>query len=275
MCRVLEVSRSAYYKWKLTDGYKYIKHHEVLVEQIRNVYDKSKATYGSPRISIDLHTQGVKVSKSTIARVMSKNNIKSKLKKKYRPTTDSNHDYMIEPNVLDRQFNPCTLNEVWVSDITYIKIGTNWYYLTIIMDLANRMIIAWNLSSNLTAKDTIINCWNKALEVRTISQPLIFHSDRGVQYACLDFKQLLTKSKKVTQSMSRKGNCWDNAVAESFFKTLKAEFVNHNTFLSYNQAYRLIFNYIEAWYNTHRKHSSLNYLSPVQMYYLLISKKAA
>jgi transposase InsO family protein len=236
---------------------------------------KSQGTYGSPRITADLITQGVDVSKSTVARVMNKNNVRSKIKKRFKSTTDSNHNCKIEPNILNRNFNPESLNEVWVSDITYIKIGRTWYYLTMIMDLANRMIIAWNLSANLSANDTIINCWNKALEVRSIKRPLIFHSDRGIQYACIEFKQLLIKSKKITQSMSRKGNCWDNAVAESFFKTLKAEYVNHNTFLSYNQAYRLIFNYIEGWYNTNRMHSSLNYLSPVQMYYKLINKMAA
>jgi putative transposase len=275
MCKVLDVSKSAYYSWKHNKGLKHVKHHVLLLEEIKNVFKESYSVYGSPRITQSLLSKGIQVSKATVARVMSKNNIHSKVRKKFKVTTDSNHKYDASPNVLDRNFNPQELNQVWVSDITYLRVGNSWCYLTIIMDLADRMVIAWNLSNNMTTSDTIIKTWNKALEVRKIVKPLIFHSDRGVQYACGDFREALGKSKFITQSMSRKGNCWDNAVAESFFKTLKSEFVNHYSFFNYDQAYRLIFQYLEGWYNTRRKHSSLNYLSPVQMHYLITTKIAA
>jgi putative transposase len=275
MCKVLEVSRSAYYKWKAFGDPKHIKKQNILLKEIKQIHARSKAIYGSPRITHELNDKGNAVSKSTVARVMKSNAIKSKVKKKYRATTNSKHNFKIADNILDRKFNVSLLNSVWVSDITYIRIGNSWYYLTIIMDLADRMIIAWHLSSNLSANDTIIKTWNKALEVRTINKSLTFHSDRGVQYACDDFKELIKKSKLVTQSMSRKGNCWDNAVAESFFKTLKTEFIYHHVFSSYDQAYKLIFQYIEAWYNTNRKHSSINNLTPVQMYLKLLFNIAA
>ena len=275
MCKVLNVSKSAYYYWKHNKGSKYIKNHLLLLDEIKHVYTDSHSSYGSPRITKELQSMGIVVSKATVARVMSKNNIYSKVKKRFKVTTDSKHEHKVSPNVLDRNFIPQEINQVWVSDITYLKIGHSWYYLTMIMDLADRMIIAWNLSNNLTASDTILITWNKALEVRRIIKPMIFHSDRGVQYACDEFRKTLAKSKFITQSMSRKGNCRDNAVAESFFKTLKSEFVNHISFFNYDQTYRLIFQYIEGWYNTRRKHSTLNYLSPVQMHYLLLSKIAA
>jgi transposase InsO family protein len=275
MCKVLEVSRSAYYKWKLNGDPQHIKRHDMLIVDIKQAHGNSHKIYGSPRITQKLTDKGILVSKSTVARLMKSNSVKSKVKKKYRATTDSKHDFKIADNLLDRNFNVPLLNSVWISDITYIKIGSSWYYLTIIMDLADRMIIAWHLSSNLTAHDTVMRTWNKALEVRVIKQPLIFHSDRGVQYACDDFKDLLKESKMVTQSMSRKSNCWDNAVAESFFKTLKTEFVYHHVFANYEQAYRLIFQYIEAWYNTNRIHSSINNLSPLQMHLKLLINIAA
>ena len=185
-------------------------------------------------------------------------------KRKFKNTTDSNHDLPIAPNLLNRDFEAKELATKWVGDITYIRMNNKWLYLTTVIDLADRMVVGWALSNNMTAKDTVIKAFNNAANYRTPQKGLIFHSDRGVQYACDDFRQLL-KQYKTTQSMSRKGNCWDNAVAESFFKTVKVEYLYNHTIIAQTQTYRVLFKYIDGWYNTLRIHSSLNGLSPLEV----------
>lgn len=169
---------------------------------------------------------------------------------------------MVE-NKLNQDFTTTTYNQVWVSDITYIRTREGWSYLTTVIDLFDRKVIGWQVSNNLTAKDTVIPALNKACSNRMLiaGQSLIFHSDRGIQYACNEFKQLIKKQKWINQSMSGKGNCYDNAVAESFFKTLKTELIYQNYYKSRIDAYKSIFEYIEAFYNTNRRHSHLNYLT--------------
>jgi len=188
-------------------------------------------------------------------------NIKCKIKRKYRATTDSKHSLPIAPNLLNRQFNVEDINMVWVSDITYIKTNRGWLYLTIILDLTDRKVIGWALSNNLTTTDTIVSAWNMAIKNRTINQDLIFHSDRGIQYASDEFRTLLKQNYFVKQSMSRKANCWDNAVAESFFKSLKTECIYQNTLTNKETAALLVFEYIETWYNRYRRHSALGNLN--------------
>lgn len=190
--------------------------------------------------------------------------LKSVLRRKYVPTTDSNHSFPIAQNELNREFNSYELGEKWVSDITYIRVNDNWNYLTTIIDLADRKIVGWALSEDMTTENTIMKAWISARRTRDISSNHIFHSDRGVQYASNMISNLLSFNQKITQSMSRKGNCWDNAVAESFFKTIKYEWLYRYRFTSFNQLFNSIKEYIN-WYNTKRIHSTLGYLTPLEM----------
>lgn len=264
MCKVLKVSRSSYYKW-LKGGISKRKYeNQILTNEITKIFHMSKQTYGSPRITMALAKQGFKASKPRVAKLMRLAGLKSKVRKKYRITTDSNHKYSVAENLLKREFNPDRINKVWVSDITYIRTKQGWLYLTIIMDLFDRQIIGWALSRTMHANKTIIPAWMMAISRRKISDELIFHSDRGVQYACNDFKNLLKRNTFVSQSMSRRANCWDNAVAESFFKTLKTECVYHQKYNTINEAELSVFEYIEIWYNKQRLHSALGYLTPYE-----------
>src|SRR5690606_16072628 len=179
--------------------------------------------------AIALKKKDRQVSRSYVARLMKKMNLRSKIRKKYKVTTDSRHSYRVAENLLQRDFSAAALSQKWVGDITYIKTGSGWMYLTTVIDLADRKVIGWAFSNDMTTTNTTIAALKMAVRNRGAKQGLIFHSDRGVQYACDEFKDLLKKN-GIIQSMSRKGNCWDNAVAESFFKTLKAEFIYHRKF---------------------------------------------
>jgi len=269
MCRVLQVSKSGYYYWISSSPGKRKRENQELLIHIRRIHQRSRQTYGSPRITEVLREENIHVSRPRVARIMRREKIRSKIAKKYKVTTDSKHKYPVVDNLLKRNFNPTALAEVWVSDITYIRTSQGWLYLTIILDLADRKVIGWSLSSGLTASQTSVAAWKMAIRNRPINGPLLFHSDRGVQYACHEFADILKANKMVIRSMSRKGNCWDNAVAESFFKTLKTEWVNRFKYSGRNQAELSIFDYIETWYNTYRKHSALGYLSPKEYEKLL------
>jgi len=194
-------------------------------------------------------------------------NIAARNKRKFKTTTDSNHGYKVFGNLLNRQFSVDRPAKVWVSDITYIRVVNYWVYLTVVIDLADRMVLGWSLSKDMSAANTVIKAFENACNFRQPLPDLIFHSDRGVQYACEDFNKAV-KSVDGIQSMSRKGNCWDNAVAESFFKTIKLECIYRMKIHTFNNAYSIIFDYIEGWYNTKRRHSSLNGLAPIDMYLL-------
>lgn len=261
MCNVFNVSRSSYYAWLSGKSSKREDSNKTLTKEIRIVYNHSKGTYGSPRIAKELNCKGITTSKKRVAKLMRKEGIQSKIRKKYKVTTDSNHKYPVAKNVLSRNFQVEELATAWVSDITYIHTNQGWLYLTIILDLADRKVIGWALSDSLKACNTVVPAWEMAIKNRSIYKALLFHSDRGVQYACDEFLFHLKANKNVTQSMSRKGNCWDNAVAESFFKTLKVECVYHNKFATREQAELAVFEYIETWYNRNRRHSALNGLT--------------
>lgn len=265
MCKVLKVSRSCYYRWYSGGVSKRELENIKFTKLIKKIFYESKQRYGSPRIAAELRKQGYLISKVRVSKLMKLNYLRSKIKRKYRITTDSNHSFSISKNHLNREFTPATLNEVWVSDITYVRTAQGWLYLTTIIDLYDRQVIGWALSSNLSTKRTIIPAWRMALSKRNITKPLIFHSDRGVQYASNLFRKHLKNNDLITQSMSRKGNCWDNAVAESFFKTLKTELIYHEKYESVLQAKTSIFEYIEIWYNRKRLHSSLGYKTPVEV----------
>ena len=265
MCKYFRVSKSAYYHWVNNKDIVKTKQSKIILKQrIKIIFEQSRQIYGSCRIQKQLEKEGLFYSRSYIAKLMKEQGLKSVLRRKYVITTNSNHSYPIANNELDRNFTSHKLGEKWVSDITYIRVKDDWNYLTTVIDLADRKVVGWSLSENMTTKDTVISAWLAARSNRKITSNHIFHSDRGVQYASNIMTNIFSFSSKITQSMSRKGNCWDNAVAESFFKTIKYEWLNRFKFSSYNQLYGSIEDYIN-WYNTKRLHSSLGYLSPLEM----------
>ena len=273
MCKVLQVSASSYYYWLKHPVGLREQSSQALLLQIKRVYEKSRCRYGSPRITKELNHAGIPVSRPRVARVMKKANIKSIVRHKYRiQTTDSRHGYKVAHNHLQQNIHTERLAEKWVSDLTYIKTEEGWLYLTTVIDLADRKVVGWALSENMRAEETTVAAFKMATGNRAVIRPLLFHSDRGVQYACSDFTDELKKW-PITQSMSRKGNCWDNAVAESFFKSLKTEMVYHNTFRTKAEARLAIFEYIEVWYNRQRSHSAIGYITPCQKEKLLINNK--
>lgn len=262
MCELLGVSRSSYYHWLVRKPSKRSIEDSLVTTEVKQIFEKSKMRYGSPKITAELKKKGISVSRPRVARIMAKNNLKSIIKKRYRvATTDSKHNKHISDNVLNRHFLYDKPARAWVSDITYVRTRQGWLYLTIIMDLFDRKIIGWALSDDMTTEATVLAAWRMAVTNRAPGHQMIFHSDRGVQYASESFRKEL-KRYNVIQSMSRKGNCWDNAVAENFFKILKSELVNHNDYKSYFQARLEIFEFIEVWYNRQRQHSFLGYLTP-------------
>ena len=216
MCQVLRVSRSGYYDWFDRPESQRCKENKVLVKEIKEIHEKSSGTYGSPRIADDLHDLGYSCSRPKVARLMRANGIIAKSKKKFKVTTNSDHDYPIAPNLLKQDFWTDAVNRIWVGDITYIRTWEGWLYLTIILDLFTRKVVGWSMSNRLTANTTTIPAFIQAVKHYQPLPGLIFHSDRGVQYACHDFRGILDTF-NVIQSMSGKGNCYDNAVAESFF----------------------------------------------------------
>ena len=276
MSKALGVSRSGYYKWLKTNQVK--ESRLKLDEGIKAVFKDSKCRYGSPRVCEQLNKKCTDkgVSASTVARRMYVLGLVARPKRKYVHTTDSGHDLSVSPNLLDRNFEVEEVNTVWVSDITYILTDEGWRYLTVILDLADRAVVGWVLSQTMHAHCTVVPAFKQAVERRRVRphSGLMFHSDRGVQYACEDFRAILADY-GITQSMSRKGNCWDNAVAESFFKTIKTEELNRFKLIEANQLNSLIFKYIEGWYNTQRIHSALNGMCPWEAFYEKTSKLAA
>ncbi|MGK7369082.1 MAG: IS3 family transposase [Candidatus Halalkalibacterium sp. M3_1C_030] len=272
MSKLFGVSRSAYYEW-LKQGD--LKAETISIDkEVKEVFESSKKTYGSPRVYEELKEQGIKVSKSTVARRMRRLGLQARPRRRFIHTTDSKHEYKVFGNILNRCFTSERVNEKWVSDITYIATEKGWTYLTVILDLAERMIVGWTLSKDMSASNTTVAALKIALQRRSLKSGLVLHSDRGVQYCCSEFRKVIKKTKCIQQSMSRKGNCWDNAPAESFFKTLKSEWTNKFRYKNYDEAQRSIFDYIERWYNTKRKHSTLGYMSPLQKYYFLTQTAA-
>jgi len=258
MCKVLEVSSSSYYKWKSKPISNRALRKNEIKQQISTIYFASKQRYGSPRITFELQYLGYKISRITVAKYMKELGLRSKLSKKFKVTTDSKHNYLVVENVLDRNFNVTNPSRVWVSDITYIQTKEGFLYLTTVIDLYDRKVIGWSLSKTMSTQRTSLAAWKMAIRNRPVQKGLIFHSDRGVQYASKKFANTI-ESYGVTRSMSRKGNCWDNAVAESFFKSLKTELIYGNKLITKEKMELEIFEYIQIWYNKKRRHSALNY----------------
>lgn len=267
MSRVLEVSRSGYYKWLKNESL-HKKCEDELDKEIKSIFKISNETYGSPRIAIELQKRNIIYSKSTVARRMRSLRIYARAPRRYVVTTDSEHDYKVADNLLNRQFDVKELNSAWVSDITYVRVSDGWMYLTTMIDLADRMVVGWSLSKDMTAENTVCAAFKSGVVRRRINNhsKLMVHSDRGVQYASKEFRSLIG-SYGCIQSMSRKGNCWDNAPSESFFKTIKVESLYRHKFINESQLKSVIFRYIEGWYNTVRIHSTLDGKSPQEVYF--------
>jgi len=264
MCKYMNVSKNSFYYWLNNMNTIKIKPSKIILKQrITALFFENKQIYGSYRIQKTLERENLFYSRSYVAVLMKEMGLRSILKRKFVITTNSNHDHLISKNLLNREFSSLKLGEKWVSDITYIRVGEDWNYLTTIIDLADRKVVGWALSEDMTTENTVMKAWLEARKNRSIISGFIFHSDRGVQYASNKTVNLLSFNTKANQSMSRKGNCWDNAIAESFFKTIKYEWLLRFKYKNYNELYQSIEEYI-TWYNTKRLHSSLEYLSPLE-----------
>ena len=260
MCQVLEISASAYYGWQAEQESAHAQRDGELRELVRDIFADSKGRYGAPRIQRALAKKGTRISRKRVARLMRELGIRAKSARKYKATTDSNHRLPIAPNRLERRFEAGVPNRVWVSDITYIWTRQGWMYLAVIIDLFSRRIVGWGLQDRMSAS-LVCEALDAAVKLRRPPPGLIFHSDRGSQYASKAFRRRLWRY-RMQQSMSRKGNCWDNAVAESFFATLKKELVRNLAFETRASARSQVFEYIEVFYNRQRAHSLLGYETP-------------
>jgi transposase InsO family protein len=261
VCKVLGVSCSGFYKWRVGQSSSRVSRREELATKIQAAHAENRGVYGSPRIHQVLLAQGERVCLNTVASVMKERKIRAKTKKKYIPrTTDSAHDQPISPNRLDREFAATLPNQKWVTDITYIPTDEGWLYLAGVMDLCSRKIVGWAMREHLEAS-LASEALRMAIVHRNPGAGLLHHSDRGSQYASDDYQKIL-KDYKMESSMSGKGDCWDNAAAESFWSTLKTELVHHQHYATRDEARQSIFEYIEVFYNRKRLHSSIGYMSP-------------
>lgn len=261
MCKTLEVSRSGFYAWLGRGESHRARDDRRLTALIVGIFDESRGTYGVPRVHQTLLQRGEPCGHNRVARLMQKAGLRSKTKRRFRvKTTDSKHNNPIAPDRLDQDFRASAANKIWVSDITYIPTDEGWLYLASTMDLFSRRIVGWSMSSTLHSS-IVVDALLMAIDGRCPEVGVIHHSDRGVQYASAEFRAVL-KAHGFVQSMSRKGNCYDNAAKESFYHTLKTELVNHERYRTRAEARASVFDYIEAFYNRQRIHSTLGYMSP-------------
>ena len=260
LCDILEASTAGYYSWRERDASPQQQRREELTVAIRSVHAEVLARYGSPRMHAELVDRGHDCCVNTVARIMRDAGIAAKTKRKFRHTTDSNHALPVAENLLDRHFDPTSKNESWVTDITYISTREGWLYLAAVEDLYSRMVVGWSMDATMTSR-LVVDALEMAVLRRLPGSELVAHSDRGSQYASAHY-QLLLGSAGITCSMSRRGNCWDNAPMESFFATLKKELVHHEDYPTREAARASLFEYIETFYNRSRRHSTLDYQSP-------------
>ena len=262
MCNILHISRSRYYNWRKNPLSNRAAEDVVLTKEVKYVFYEGRSNYGTRTIQNKLAHHNIIISRKRIARLMKQAGLQCKTKRKFKVTTNSKHDYYVAPNLLQRQFNPAKPNHVWAGDITYIHTRNGWLYLATVMDLYSRKIIGWSMNTSMSAA-LVNDAITMAIWRRKPSRGLIWHTDRGSQYCSKSHRNIL-KDHGIIQSMSRKGNCWDNAVSESFFSTLKRELVKPSDFVNQKQATSAIFEYIEVFYNNIRAHSSIGYRSPAQ-----------
>jgi transposase InsO family protein len=260
MCRVLGIAPSRYYDWERKQQSERARQEAELLASIRRIFAKFRGRYGAPRVHGELAREGVAVSRKRVARLMREAGLRAKGSRKYKATTDSDHALPVAPNLLQRDFKTDRPNAVWVSDITYIWTREGWMYLAAIVDLYSRKIVGWSLAERMTAS-LVCDALDAAVMLRRPAPGLLFHSDRGSQYASHAFRRRLWRH-QMRQSMSRRGNCWDNAVAESFFATLKKELIRDRALDTRAQARAEIFEYLEVFYHRQRAHSLLSYETP-------------
>jgi putative transposase len=262
MCEVLGVSRSGYYAWRKCPTSARAKSDAQLAVEIAGTHKRSRSTYGSPRVHAELRARGVRVGKKRVERLMRQNGIQARRKRRFRRTTDSNHANPVAPNVVERQFESEAPNEVWVTDVTYVWTDEGWLYLAIMLDLFARRVVGWAASAT---NDTALalETLGHAMHLRHPAPGLIHHSDRGSPYASSDYRDALD-AHGIVASMSRTGDCWDNAVAESFFATIKAELIELARYSTRADAIASIGEYIDDFYNPQRRHSFLGYVSPIE-----------
>jgi putative transposase len=260
LCRTLHVSRAGFYAWHARSPAQRVGADERLGIEIAAIHAESRQRYGSPRIHAELQDRGCRTGRKRVARLMRVRGLAARRRRRFRVTTQSQHPFPIAPNLLARQFERAVPDQAWVTDITYIPTGEGWLYLAVILDLCSRFAVGWAMSERIT-DDLTLDALDMALARRRPAQGLLHHSDRGSQYASGDYQRVLAQH-GIVCSMSRRGNCWDNAVAESFFATLKVELVHDATWNTRAAARRALFEYLEPFYNGRRRHSALGYLSP-------------
>ena len=264
MCSVLDVSPAGYYAWRLRPESRRSVANRALLGDIERVYRDNHGCYGSPRVHRELRAQGRGASRGRIERLMRRHGVRAIMARPRRArTTDSRHDLPIAPNLVDRDFTTTAPNRIWLADITYVETGEGWLYLSTVMDLYSRKIVGWAMRDHLRA-ELPLAALRMAISAQRPGIGLIHHSDRGVQYASHEYRAALAAG-AITASMSRKGNCYDNAPMESFFHTLKTERVHHRQYATRAEAQRDIFAYIEGFYNRTRRHSAIGYISPLEM----------
>jgi transposase InsO family protein len=256
----MEVSRSGYYKWLKRPESERERQHKEWTEKVKEVYDQNRQLYGSPKITERLHQQGVNISRRTVTRIMKENGIRSKTVKKYKATTNSKHSLPVQENVMNQEFSASKPNEKWVTDITYVSTVEGWLYLASVMDLYSRKIVGWHMSDRMT-KELVLQALRQAHGRQHPDPGLLHHSDRGSQYASYDYQKQI-QIYEMIGSMSRKGNCYDNACIESFHSILKKELIYLNKYQTREEAKKSIFEYIEVFYNNQRIHSSIGYQTP-------------
>lgn len=261
MCDVLQVSRAGFYAWRNRAESDRSHRRTRLTTLIRAVHAESRSIYGSPRVTMALKARGESVCENTVAKLMRKQGMISKVRRRFVPrTTDANHAHPIAPNRLERDFTASGPNRTWVSDITYVPTDEGWLYVSVVLDVWSRKVVGWSMTDHLRAEG-VCDALRMAVARRRPAAGLVHHSDRGVQYACDAYQRLLAEHGLIC-SMSRSGDCYDNALAESFFGTLKTELVYHEHYATRQDAARSIFEYLEVFYNRQRRHSSLGYISP-------------
>jgi putative transposase len=261
MCRILHVTRSGFYAWRDRPPCARRERRAEVVTRIRQVFQESRRTYGSPRVTVELNESGVSVCENTVARYMREDGVFVRPRSRFVPqTTESDHDHPVAPNRLERDFAASAPDRKWACDLTYLFTDEGWLYLSVVIDLFSRRVVGWSMSDDLKASG-VAEALEMAIARRKPRAGLLHHSDRGVQYACELYRSLL-RERGITCSMSRPGNCYDNAVAESFFGTLKSELVHREHYRTRAEARARVFQWIECWYNRRRRHSSLGYMSP-------------
>jgi putative transposase len=271
MCQILNVTRSGYYAWRDRPISARQQRRDKPLEQIKQVHRDSDGSYGSPRMTVELNEAGEageaggeKVCENTVAKYMRESGVCAKRRGRFVPqTTDSDHEHPVAPNLLEQDFTTSAPNQKWAGDLTYIWTDEGWLYLSAVLDLFSRKAVGWSMTDHLRAEGSVDQALMMALQRRKPGADLLHHSDRGVQYCCGRYRDLLEEH-GIVCSMSRRGNCYDNAVVESFFATLKTELVYRRHYRTRAEARASIFQWIECWYNRRRRHSSLGYLSPEQ-----------